>query len=167
MFNTVTLRKAAGGGFRTGGTICGYSMPGVLKTSWAHFISYRLPQGRRIYSNPLPKTASRRRHPPELQREMQRPTVWVVVTAFYVSPFTFHLSPSCRAQSQDSWIYSRSFAACRAVGLAKADPFAVLFRKSPTGCAKTRERSRSRTICCGRDHSCFSRRHHSRPQRFA
>ena len=39
-------------------------------------------------------------------------------------------------------------------------PFAVLFRKSPIGCAKTRERSRSRTICCGRDHSCFSRLHH-------
>src|SRR5580704_10032388 len=40
-------------------------------------------------------------------------------------------------------------------------PFGVLFRKSPTGCARTRERSRSQTICCGRDNSRFSLPHHA------
>jgi hypothetical protein len=140
-------------------------MPSVLKTSWAHFNSYRLPQGRRVYSNPLPKTASRRRHPPEPQRGMQRPfrlrlrpssasglqsglrRTGRLDGGHRLLRFTFHLSPSSRAQSRDSRIYSR--------------PFAVLFRKNPTGCAKTRERSRSRTICCGRDNSRFSLPHHS------
>jgi hypothetical protein len=45
------------------------------------------PLGVASFRTPYLQTISRRRHPIELQRGMQRPSVWVVVAALYVSPF--------------------------------------------------------------------------------
>ena len=56
-------------------TACGRFKCGVLNVSWV--------PGRRIYPNANTATILRRRHPPGLQRGMQRPSDGVVVHAFH------------------------------------------------------------------------------------
>jgi hypothetical protein len=76
MVNTLTFGTTAGGGCRTGRIIGGYAMSSLLQ---------RPGLGRRVYSDAKPIKLWRRRHLPDLQRGMQRPSDFGVVDPSTVS----------------------------------------------------------------------------------